>query len=133
MGGCIVSRSSCGTRFGLVCSNFFGRRHLRQSLLVGAGAVSLLAGAALAADLPSRKGPPIAPVYIPPAFSWTGFYVGVNAGGAWTNGNNNNNNNGLFPFVGAIPVGTFIPAVVSNRGSNSSGFIGGVQAGYNYQ
>jgi outer membrane immunogenic protein len=97
-----------------------------------AGAISLLAGSALAADLPTRKGPPIAPVYVPPPFTWTGFYVGANAGAAWVN--NNNNNNFGFPFVGAVPVGgTFIPFATSGNNNNRVGFIGGVQAGYNYQ
>jgi outer membrane immunogenic protein len=85
-------------------------------------------GAASAADLPTRKGPPMAPVYVPPAFTWTGFYVGVNAGYAWANGNNRNNSG--FPFFGAVPNGGFFP--VSNS-SNNGGFVGGVQAGYNYQ
>lgn len=61
-----------------------------------AGAIALAAGTqALAADLP----PPVAPpprapaAYIPvPAWSWTGFYIGLNAGGAlgrstWTGAN----------------------------------------------
>ncbi|MBV9052481.1 MAG: porin family protein, partial [Hyphomicrobiales bacterium] len=44
--------------------------------------------AASAADLPTRKGPPIAPAYIP-AFTWTGFYAGLNAGVGWANNNSN--------------------------------------------
>ena len=68
---------------------------------------------------------------MPPPFTWTGFYVGVNAGGGSTN--NNNRSNDGFPFIGAVPIGgTFIP-VASSGSSNRSGFLGGVQAGYNYQ
>lgn len=100
-----------------------------KKCLLAATALALVAGigTASAADLPIRKGPPVAPVYVPPAFTWTGFYVGVNAGGAWANRDNNNIG---FPFVGAVPVGGFFPAT---RSGNNGGFIGGVQAGYNYQ
>ncbi len=44
---------------------------------------AFLSGPALAADLPSRKAPP--PTYIAPApvATWTGFYVGLNAGGTF--------------------------------------------------
>jgi outer membrane immunogenic protein len=89
-----------------------------KKLLMATTALTLLAGvgAASAADLPSRSAPPVAPVYVPPAFTWTGFYVGVNAGYAWAN--NNDNNFGVFGF---------------NRGGNNGGFIGGAQVGYNYQ
>ena len=52
-------------------------------------AIALLATAAIvgisvsasAADLPRK-----APAYVPPAplpYNWTGFYVGLNAGGSW--------------------------------------------------
>ncbi len=96
--------------------------------LTGVAAVALtVAGAvaAQAADLPTRKAPP-APVYIPPPFTWTGFYVGLNAGGVWESGSTNSTlyANG-FPFL--------TTGYVNNFKNNASGFIGGGQAGYNWQ
>jgi len=58
-----------------------------------------VASSALAADLPTTKGPPPAPYFAPPAFSWTGFYIGVNGGWGFTDTHNdsfgNNINGGL--------------------------------------
>ncbi len=84
---------------------------MNKFLLSSVAAIGLLAaGAASAADLPSRKGPVAAPVYVP-VFTWTGFYVGANAGYAWGNVNANG-----FANVG-----------------NLDGFVGGGQVGYNCQ
>ena len=84
---------------------------MKKYLLASVAALGLVAaGAASAADLPSRKGPIAAPVYVP-AFSWTGFYVGANAGYGWGNVNANG-----FANVGDL-----------------DGFVGGGQIGYNYQ
>ncbi|MGG6498058.1 UNVERIFIED_CONTAM: hypothetical protein NY603_34550, partial [Bacteroidetes bacterium 56_B9] len=43
-------------------------------------ATALLTSSAVAADL-AVKAPPISAA---PAWSWTGFYVGLNAGGVWS-------------------------------------------------
>ena len=56
----------------------------RRTLLASVGAIALTGSAAFAADLPSRAPPP---VYLPPPpiFTWTGLYLGLNAGGTWSN------------------------------------------------
>src|SRR5512136_1899719 len=51
-----------------------------KKLLLSAAVIALSAGAALAADLPSRKAPPMLPPPPPPPPMWTGFYAGLNAG-----------------------------------------------------
>lgn len=80
------------------------------------------AGAASAADLPTRKPAP-APVYAAPIFTWTGFYVGLQGG--WSGAGHDRvglaSNN---PAIGVHNnVGNLAP-----RG----GFIGG-RVGYDYQ
>lgn len=98
----------------------------KKSLLATVAFVAL-GGVALAADLPTRKS---APVYVPvaPAFTWTGMYFGVNAGGVFTQ--NKVNLFGQGPGTVGMIAGGFVPASAS---LNKSGFIGGVQAGYNWQ
>jgi outer membrane immunogenic protein len=80
-----------------------------------------------AADLPTRKEAP-APVFVPPPFTWTGFYVGLNAGGIWPSGSRSATI--VAPAAFPFPVSTFFPG---GLGSQSAGFIGGGQAGYNWQ
>jgi outer membrane immunogenic protein len=101
---------------------------LSMAVLAGMGA-STLTSTALAADLPRRVAPP---VYSPPplpAFTWSGFYLGVNAGGIFPD-------KGDLAFrgdpavVGPLIVAGIIPP---NAGLKSDGFIGGGQIGYNWQ
>jgi outer membrane immunogenic protein len=80
------------------------------------GATALLSSAwtAQAADL-RRAPPPVAPPVYAPAYNWTGFYVGGNLGGAWSNIDVTGN------FTGA------------RWSTDNSNFIIGGQVGYNYQ
>jgi outer membrane immunogenic protein len=93
----------------------------RLSILTAVGAL-LAAGSAMAADLPTTKGPAPAP-YFPPVFSWAGFYAGVNAGGLF--GSNNLKSN-------PAPQPQFGPLGFSQTTSPDA-FIGGAQIGYNFQ
>jgi outer membrane immunogenic protein len=123
-----------------------------KKLLLSTAILALTAGAALAADLPSRKAP-ILPPPPPPPPMWTGFYAGLNAGyGFGTNSNTQSIalgspfgasfpaiTEGVDPVVVIHPAGDFsIPnaagfALSSNASNQQSGFIGGAQIGYNYQ
>src|SRR5215213_3971058 len=74
---------------------------MKKLLLSSVALLGFTAGA-MAADLPRRAAPPVfAPV---PLFTWTGFYVGVNAGYGWSSDNNNNDCFGC--FGGAVTVDT---------------------------
>jgi len=59
---------------------------MKKFLLSSVALLGFTAGA-MAADLPRRAPPVFVPV---PVFTWTGFYVGVNAGYGWGNGDDNN-------------------------------------------
>jgi len=86
-------------------------------------------GIAIAADM---AAPPVykAPPAIAPVFSWTGFYIGANAGGAW------NQDDGL-PFCvnpAGVLNGTGCRTTnVPGAQVDANGFIGGGQIGYNWQ
>lgn len=88
----------------------------RLGWLAGTAALALTATSAQAADLPSRYSP--APAYNPmPVFTWTGFYVGANVGYGWNTGTSR----------------YYDPAFGYAGSSKTGGFVGGAQAGYNYQ
>lgn len=89
-------------------------------------ALVALGGTAFAADLPSRKGPVYAPVA--PIFTWSGFYVGVNAGAAFTD--NNIRTSGTAANTIGNVAASRRPGSIS---IDDQGFIGGAQVGYNYQ
>jgi outer membrane immunogenic protein len=82
--------------------------------------VALLSGvstAALAADLPNRKAPAEPPL---PEFTWTGFYLGAQAGYAFGHSNTD------YGFFDAGPS-------VGSSSTSPGGFIGGLHMGYNWQ
>jgi outer membrane immunogenic protein len=59
-------------------------KRLQLSLSVGL-LIAAMAAPSFAADMPRKAFK--SPVYSAPAFSWTGFYVGINGGYGWGNSN----------------------------------------------
>jgi outer membrane immunogenic protein len=103
-------------------------------------AIALIGTPAFAADMAVKAPPPVPE----PIYSWTGFYVGLNAGWSWGKENATVN----FPGPGFNAIGFGIPSLsgstscacnLSDLGieyqetNHSMGAIGGVQAGYNWQ
>lgn len=105
-------------------------KHSRR-IVGGAVAVSamLAIGAASAADLPVKALAPAAP-----AFSWTGFYAGLNAGGDWgrsTASTSVDPGPAVPAFI--LPLPPAITALGAPASHSTSGFTGGIQGGYNWQ
>jgi outer membrane immunogenic protein len=106
-----------------------GRECIMHKALIGiAAAVALIGTPALAADMP-LKAPPAPP---PPAWSWTGFYVGGNVGYSWGGRNDIAGNGSDISFPALIPVPNAF-AFAGSQASRINGAIGGAQFGYNYQ
>jgi outer membrane immunogenic protein len=114
-----------------------GRRPLMRVGTRGAGAVCAALAAhigicgtsTLAADLVLKAPPPI------PAYSWTGYYAGLNAGGGWggTIDNRVTSNDCLGPLLCPafiIPLNASVPAQFD---THPRGFIGGGQFGHSWQ
>jgi outer membrane immunogenic protein len=90
---------------------------MRKKLLFSAAVFIAAISTASAADLRPMytKAPPPAPVI----FSWTGFYVGLNAGGKWITNSDE-----------TVTVGG---TTFTLGGNNDSSWIAGGQVGYNWQ
>ncbi len=97
---------------------------MRQLIL--AAALAAFTGGAYAADMPLK-----APAAPPPAPSWTGFYIGINGGGAWGQVDPGAANIGPDSFFAPGNVG----AVRAGAGTHfdTSGGVAGGQLGYLYQ
>lgn len=99
-----------------------------RSIILATAGLGLLAGSAHAADLPQRTAAP-PPVVAPPVFTWTGFYVGANAGYGW-----GRNRMGLrVPGININAAATALARSVGRRSHSLDGFLIGVTAGYNVQ
>jgi outer membrane immunogenic protein len=99
-------------------------------LTLSAVSIAMLTGTAFAADLPSRKEPVASPPAPP---MWTGFHVGVNAGGIWNN--NNSISVSTWPINSGVVGEPILWAPLNGTLSSGSngGFIGGGQIGYDWQ
>jgi outer membrane immunogenic protein len=79
---------------------------MKKILLASVGLLALGVASASAADIQRRQAMPAkAPLYTPvPVYNWTGFYVGINGGGAW--GTSNWSSTGDFDVSGGMIGGT---------------------------
>lgn len=84
-------------------------------LATASSVTAVAAGGAQAADM-ALKAPPVQP----PAASWAGWYVGLNAGANWQRASNTIGYGGRAADAGTV-------------GTSGTGFIGGGQIGYNWQ
>jgi outer membrane immunogenic protein len=97
-----------------------------SKILVAIAAVAALIGVAAAApaaaaDMAIKAQPPAA------AYNWSGFYVGANGGGGWSDPG------GVLTALTAGFAGLPSAAMPTNYGLKSSGGFGGLDAGYNLQ
>jgi outer membrane immunogenic protein len=100
-----------------------------KSWISAAAIAATLAAAStsFAADIakPVYKAPPV----VVPAYNWTGFYIGGNAGYGWGDRDVTITHNNAAFFGGAFAAG----ATPSLYHLSTSGFVGGGQVGYNWQ
>jgi outer membrane immunogenic protein len=106
-----------------------------RKILVGSTLIAgLLTGPALAADIIPRPLPPPPPAVVyrpPPIFTWTGFYIGVNAG--WHRSRDNDSSASILANNFWIPANVAIMNAALPNTLTGSGFAGGGQIGYNWQ
>lgn len=101
-----------------------------RSLAAGALAFVSFASPSLGAGLPSKKGPASAP----PAFTWTGLYIGLNFGHTWTGSNPLGVTSANLYDAPATGFGAASALGASGVTSGRlDGFLSGGQAGYNWQ
>ncbi|ARN80468.1 outer membrane protein [Methylocystis bryophila] len=101
---------------------------MKKLLITTAAVVASISTFARAADLPSVKAPPEPP----PPPSWTGFYLGANAGYDWSITNTIQQT-----YLETLSGGFATQAALGNipvlQSVKTSEFIGGGQVGWNYQ
>src|SRR6266702_2067596 len=109
-----------------------GRWKIRGTAIAIVVAAGLNVGSGAAA--PAADVAPPVPVYTKtpapqPTHIWTGFYLGVHAGGIWSSSTDN-----VTP-ANSASVGFFVPPgpLATSLPLSSGAFIGGGQLGYNWQ
>jgi outer membrane immunogenic protein len=110
---------------------FVRENRMRRVFVAFAALVAASASSAKAADMAVKARPMAAAAEV---YSWTGFYVGVSAGGAWSRANTASSTIFAPPadyFGSPINVAQF--NLVGAQRDTANGFTGGGQAGYNWQ
>jgi outer membrane immunogenic protein len=112
-----------------------------KKILLSTVAFAGLTAGAMAADLPMRAAPPPPVPMAVPVFTWSGLYVGVNVGWAFTDNEDRDGRDGLVTPRGGrnnepfdvVPAagGSFLTG--SRRSGSDDGILGGGQVGYNMQ
>ena len=102
-----------------------------RAFLTSTVALAAMSAGAFAADLPRRQAAPApAPVYVAPIFTWSGFYVGLNAGATFGDRNRDVAVTTTDPLYRSVFTAG-LPGV--GDGGSRSAFTGGAQAGFNWQ
>jgi outer membrane immunogenic protein len=91
---------------------------MKRFLLGSVGLAAMIAGPAMAADMPLKAPPPVA------IFSWTGCYVGAHVGGK---------SGRVSPITAGANTGGVAPGTATSGSITMSGALGGGQIGCNYQ
>lgn len=97
-------------------------------LLLATAPVALMAGSAIAADLPART-PAFAPAPMFVGMNWSGVYFGATAGGQWGSASvasGGGRQMQVFRIIAPVPVR-------ATNGTDVTGFTGGLVLGYNRQ
>ena len=110
------------------------RKHLVGALTTTA---LVFAASAHAADLPVRTAPALAAPVFAPIFTWTGFYVGVNAGAASDSSRLTITPDPATFGTPALPLPAFsaeeFAFLAAEAREDEIGAVGGGQVGYNHQ
>jgi outer membrane immunogenic protein len=117
---CCIFATICAFDFSKLDERFSGvmQMKIRSILLASAAIAGTPIATANAADLPAAI--PAKARMAVPSFGWTGFYVGANVGGVWTDSS-------------MIETDPFQILPIPSNSIHQSSLIGGVQAGYNWQ
>lgn len=97
---------------------------MKQVVLGAAVGLLLSASAVSAADMAVKARPMVAPA---PVMTWTGFYVGINGGGAWMDGPSMTYRD----LAIGDTINAYAPSTVNP--SSSTNWVAGFHAGYNWQ
>jgi outer membrane immunogenic protein len=100
---------------------------MKRTLMGGVASLTLLAVSSLNTASAADLAPP-APT---PAWSWTGFYVGLQGGAGWGTDEDQVTGLQVCPMGGAC--GMVFPAAFSQSSFAISGMFGGATVGYNWQ